>query len=207
MEQNRIEWVVSAEDHAELEKRYDKWAKDYDSDLERDYGWLGPQKTAEVTARHVSREARVLDAGAGTGMAGEALSKLGYRNLVAMDLSQGMLEEARRKRVYWELHRMRMGDPLDFASDSFDAVVCVGALLSGHAPASSLDELVRITRPGGHVIFTLRNIHEGEGFQEKQAALELEGRWKLVEAAEEFQSLPKGEPDVYHQIWVYRGIC
>jgi hypothetical protein len=28
----------------------------------------------------------------------------------------------------------------------------------------------------------------------------------LVEEGEEFQPLPKGEPDVYHQIWVYQVI-
>jgi len=42
----------------------------------------------------------ILDAGAGTGMVGEVLTKLGYANLVAMDLSQGMLEVTRQKNVY-----------------------------------------------------------------------------------------------------------
>lgn len=31
-----------------------------------------------------------------------------------------------------------------------------------------------------------------------------ERRWNLVEVSEEFQPLPKGEPDVYYQVWVYR---
>ena len=42
------------------------------------------------------------------------------------------------------------------------------------------------------------------GFKEKQRALEAEGKWKFVEASEKFQTLPKGEPDVYHQVWVYQ---
>ena len=73
-----------------------------------------------------------------------------------------------------------------------------------HAPATSLDELVRITRLGGHIVFTLRpDVYENSGFKEKQTALEYEGKWKFMEVTGEFQALPKGEPDVYHQVWVY----
>lgn len=204
-EQSRVQWVYSSRDNQELAARYDEWAKDYDSDLEQDFQWQGPWRTAEVTARYVKKDARICDAGVGTGLVGQVLAGMGYSDIAGFDLSQGMLDEARKKGVYRELNRMVMGEPLDFASDSFDAVISVGVLTLGHAPASSLDELVRITRPGGHIVFTLRpDVYEGSGFKEKQALLESEGKWTLVEASDEFQLLPKGEPDVYHQIWVYQ---
>jgi len=203
--QNRVQWVYSSRDSRELEERYDEWAEDYDRDLERDFAWRGPQVAAEVFARYVPKEARVLDAGAGTGLMGEALIKLGYEKLTGIDLSRGMLKQAARRNIYEELHRMVMGEPLGFETASFDAVVSVGVLTLGHAPASSLDEMVRVTRPGGYVIFTLRpDIHESYGFREKQAALVEEEKWELVEVSEKEQVLPKGEPDAYHQVWVYR---
>ena len=202
---NKVEWVYSSRNHRELAERYDQWAGDYDSEMDQDYGYRSPQVVAEVFARHVPREAKVLDAGAGTGLIGEVLSNLGFRDLVAMDLSMGMLKEAQRKGVYGEYHQMVMGEPLDFATDSFDAVVSVGVLTIGHAPAKSFCELVRITKPGGHVVFTLRpRVYENSGFKEMQASLESEGKWKLVEASEKFQVLPKGEPDAYHQVWAYQ---
>ncbi len=205
MNQNRVQWVYSSRDSRELEERYDEWAEDYDRDLERDFAWRGPQVAAEVFARYVPKEARVLDAGAGTGLMGEALIKLGYEKLTGIDLSRGMLKQAARRNIYEELHRMVMGEPLGFETASFDAVVSVGVLTLGHAPASSLDEMVRVTRPGGYVIFTLRpDIHESYGFREKQAALVEEEKWELVEVSEKEQVLPKGEPDAYHQVWVYR---
>ena len=84
---------------------------------------------------------------------------------------------------------------------------CVGVLTVGHAPANSLDELIRITRSGGHIVFSLRpDVYRDSGFKEKQDSLEEEGKWKLVESSEEFQPLPKGEPDVYHQVWIYRVV-
>ena len=195
----------SARDNQELEERYDQWAKDYDADLEQDFGWVAPRQAAEVLAQHVPLDAPILDAGAGTGLVGVTLAQLGYRDLVAIDLSLGMLEEARFKGVYRELSQMVLGERLNFSDDQFGAVISVGVLTLGHAPASSLDELVRVTRPGGHIVFTLRpDLYQQGEFREKQAELEALGKWTLLEASEPFQTLPKGEPDVYHQLWSYR---
>ena len=202
---DRVQWVYSSRDSKELAERYDQWAKDYEADLEEEFEYKGPQIASEFFTRYVPKEAKILDAGAGTGLVGVILSELGYQDMVAMDLSQGMLEEARRKNVYREFHRMVMGETLDFPGNSFDAVVSVGVLTLGHAPASSLDELVRVTRPGGYIVYTLRpDIYENSGFKEKQAALESSGKWKLVEVSDKIQVLPKGEPDVFHQVWVYQ---
>ena len=203
--QNRVQWVYSSQNNEELAERYDEWAGSYDADLEQDFEYRAPRITAECFARYVPREARILDAGAGTGLVGMFLGQMGYANLVAMDMSCGMLDEARKKNAYREFHQMVMGETLDYATDSFDSVICVGTLTVAHAPASSLDELVRITRPGGYIVYTLRpDVYENSGFKEKQTALESEGKWKLVEEGEKFQTLPRGEPDVYHQIWVYQ---
>ena len=202
----RVQWIYSSHDNKELADRYDQWAKDYEADLDECFVWLGPYKAVELFVSHVPRkEVRILDAGAGTGLVGKLLARQGYNNLVAMDLSVSMLEEARKKNAYQEFHQMVMGEPLDYATDSFDAVISIGVLTVGHAPASSFDELIRVTKPGGYIVFSLRpDVYRESGFKEKQDALESEGKWKLAEVSEAFQLLPKGEPDVYHQVWVYQ---
>jgi len=200
-----VKWIYTSKNNTELAERYDKWAAGYDSDLDEEFGWIGPERAAEVFSRLVPKEAKVLDAGAGTGLVGSVLSAFGYTDLVAADLSEGMLNEARKKGVYREFHQFVMGEDLPFETDFFDAIISVGVLTLGHAPASSFDELVRVTKPGGHIVFTLRpDIYETGGFKEKQEALIQEGKWALTEVSERFQPLPKGEPEVFHQVWAYR---
>ena len=203
-EQNIVQWIYSSKNNQELADRYDLWAKNYEDDLDRDFGWFGPAHAVEVFEKYVSKEARVLDAGAGTGLVGKMLAERGYQRLVAMDMSPGMLEEASGKGIYQEFHQMVMGEELGFPQDSFDAVVSVGVLTLGHAPASSLDELVRVTRPGGHVVFTLRpDLYQSAGFKEKHEELETAGRWKLALTGKPVQMLPRGEPEISHQVWAF----
>ena len=139
---DRVQWVYSSKNNQELAERYDRWAKDYDRDLETEFGYTCPNYAVGYFTKYVPLDANILDAGAGTGMVGQLLFEKGYRQLAAMDLSVGMLEEARKKTVYKEFYQMIMGEPLDFNTDQFDAVISVGALTEGHAPADSLDELV-----------------------------------------------------------------
>ena len=82
-DQNKVQWVYSAGSQEELAKRYDEWAKDYDSDLERDFGWNGHEVAVEVFAKYVSSDARVIDVGVGTGLAGLELVKRGFSLLDA----------------------------------------------------------------------------------------------------------------------------
>ena len=202
--ENVIQWVYASKNEQELKERYDKWAATYEEELDRDFGWYGPIRAVESAVKYVAKDARILDAGAGTGLVGELLAEHGYTDIVAIDLSPGMLAEARKKNVYNELHQMTMGKTLDFATDAFDATITVGVLTVGHAPPHSLDELVRVTRPGGRIIYTLRpDLYEEGGFKEKHAELRSAGKWKLAEVGEPTRILPKGEPDVFHQVWVF----
>jgi len=201
----RVQWVYESTNDKELENRYDQWAADYDNDLAAEFAWNAPQNAAAVFAKHVGKAAHVLDAGAGTGLAGECLAEAGYKDLVAMDLSQGMLDVAKGKNVYNAFHQMALGGTLDYQTDEFDAVISVGVFTQGHAPANSFDELARITKPGGLIVFSLRvDTYEPAGFKQQQTGMEESGVWQLTEMTDEFQPLPKGEPEVWHRIWAYR---
>lgn len=205
--QKRVQWIYSSKDNNELAERYDVWAKDYDTDLDEEFGWTGPQGTVNYFVRYVDKDAKVLDVGAGTGLVGKLLADQGYKDITALDLSKGMLEEAAKKNAYNAFVQAVLGEHLDFPDNSFDACVSVGTFTVGHAPASAFDELVRIIKPGGYFIYSLRpDTYLEAGFKEKQDELVASGKWKLVEVSEEFCPLPKGEPDVMHQVWVYQVV-
>jgi predicted TPR repeat methyltransferase len=167
-------------------------------------GYCSPGAVAEVARELLDVDARILDVGAGSGLLGVALVDAGFTRLDAMDLTPAMLTEANRKHVYGQLRQGTLGDSLAYETGEYDGVVASGVLTTGHAPASCLDELVRITRPGGHVIFTLRSDLVPPGYEAKIAELERAKRWELVERGDSFQAMPTGEPEVLVRVWAFR---
>jgi SAM-dependent methyltransferase len=197
--------VFGARTVGELEARYAAWASTYDAEIAA----AGYRLSALVTgfvARYVPvSDDPILDAGCGTGLAGDNLHIVGYRNLVGIDLSEQMLALAARLGIYVGLHRMVLGEQLDFPDDRFAAVVATGVFTEGHAPHSSFDELIRVTRPGGHVIFNVRDdIFERHGFREKQESLVAVKRWRLMEMSEPFRPFTIKEAGVVARFFVYR---
>ena len=115
----------------------------------------------------------------------------------------GMLEVARRKGVYAELACCALGEALPYAERCFDAVTVAGAFTPGHAPASSLADLVRLVRPGGYLVFSLRDDVAQPDFTAAIADLTRAGAWNLLHTGAPFQSLPKVEPHVRNRLYVY----
>jgi MFS family permease len=196
--------LYGAADLDELRHEYDRIASAYDAGVGDGMGYRAPEAVTATVRRLLQPDAHILDAGAGTGLLGVALAEAGFGRLDGLDLSPGMLEEAARKGVYGELREGRLGERLDYETGAYDSVVSAGVLTVGHAPAACLDELVRITRRGGHVIFTLRSDQVPPGYEDKIAELEQAHRWELVERGDEFQALPKGEPEVFVRVWAFR---
>src|SRR5215218_1354823 len=176
--------------------------------IRRRYAELGLRDTrrgGQIRGAHVPLRGTVLDAGAGTGMFGSILRVLGYEDIVGIDISERMLEKAREKDAYRGLHRMVLGEPLSFDAASFSAAVCVGVFTTNHAPPEALDEVVRVVEPVGWVIFSVRDdVYRNEGFEEKQASLKKEGRWRRVAMSEAFHPYPAGNTSNMRRLFVYK---
>ena len=201
----RLQNAYAAKDGQEAAELYDSWAEDYERRVSS-WGYITPAVAAWFLGRYVAPEdGTVLDAGAGTGLMGLVLAPLGYRDLIGIDVSGDMLEYAREKGVYRELRQMELGGLLDLPSDAFAAVVAAGVFAAGHAPPESFEDLIRITKRGGYVIFSVRtDVYLEGGFKEKQEALEREDRWQLVETSEPFAHLRFEDPDLKVQVFAYR---
>ena len=190
---------------AEQRALYDDWAVSYEKDL-CGMGVRSPFMISAVFAHFVPLStAPILDVGCGTGLQAEALGLLGYGPIIGIDISEQMLNAACTKGIYRELHRMTLGETLDFADERFNAVLCSGVLTPGHAPPSSFTELERVMRPGAPMVFALRE-DSGQlpGYHEVVAELERAGAWSKVFSSGKYHSMPFGEPEVVQRVHVYR---
>ena len=95
-------------------------------------------------------EIKIMDAGAGTGMVGVELSKLGYTNLHALDISQDMLDEAKKKNVYKKIVCAALSDQRipEIDTGEFDALICCGTLVQGHVRSTAFVEMIRMVKIG-----------------------------------------------------------
>ncbi len=178
--------VYGAQSRDEVAALYDGWAAGYDADMAR-AGYRHPTICLALLSRHLPKGAApVLDAGAGTGLLGEWLKIAGYPIVHGLDISDGMLAVARAKGSYDGLHRAALGTRLPFAADAFAGVVSSGVFTTGHVGPEGLDDLVRICRPGGVLVLTVKTTLWADGFAAHLADLAV----TLIEQTRPYVSMP-----------------
>jgi demethylmenaquinone methyltransferase/2-methoxy-6-polyprenyl-1,4-benzoquinol methylase len=93
---------------------------------------------------------RILDIACGTGTSSAALLRSGAE-VVGLDFSPGMLEQARRKHRKVDFVE---GDAmkLPFGDNEFDAVTISFGLRNVAEPRIALDEMYRVLKPGGRLV-------------------------------------------------------
>ena len=191
-----LDTVFHASSREELSKTYYDWASNYDADMQTT-GYVHPAIMAGLVSRYVKNaEATILDAGVGTGNIGQLLAILGYSNLIGIDMSDGMLARAKARNIYADLKNQILGERLEFLDASIDCIVSTGTFTTGHAPASAFDELVRITKPGGYLIFTVGSaVWQEAGFEVKLDALEATGLVEKIEVTTLYHPMPLSETE------------
>ncbi len=191
---SNLEAVYGAGSPEEIARTYDGWAESYEGEMAR-LGYRHPAICLALLARWLPAGAGpILDAGAGTGLIGEWLGILGYPAAEALDISEGMLAVAARKGVYDRLHRAALGGALPFADGAFAAAVCAGVFTVGHVGAEGLDELLRVVRPDGVLVLTVKDKIWEAGFGARVDELAAAGRLRVLEMTPSYVSMP-GEPD------------
>jgi predicted TPR repeat methyltransferase len=203
-DKSALEQVYAARNADELAQAYAAWSNAYDRETAAS-GYCLPFVITSWVARYVPRGiGALLDAGCGTGLSGPYLRALGYTNVEGLDFSEEMLALAAARGAYRELRSATLGETLPWPDNHFAAFFSTGVFTEGHAPASSLDELVRITRPGGHAIFTVRDtVLQSGRFREQFSALEKAGGWRPVEESPLFRAFAVAEPEVLVQAFVF----
>lgn len=113
-----------------IRQLYQRFAAFYEDNMCDELGYEGPMHLSDVIERMLEqrRELTILDLGCGTGLAGMAVAERAKR-LVGVDLSPEMLEQAKQRGLYDELHVAEITDWLSRHDERFDLVIACDTLI------------------------------------------------------------------------------
>lgn len=151
-----LEWICSSQNIDELRENYEQWAETYESDVEGVWSPV-PISAALMLAKYMLDKRKViLDVGAGTGLVGLALAKLGFEQIIGIDISPSMLHKAEVKGVYRSLVCCSIGDEFFGNLEKASGVIATGVFAKSHAGAAELRRLPECIESEGVLIFTVR---------------------------------------------------
>jgi phosphatidylethanolamine/phosphatidyl-N-methylethanolamine N-methyltransferase len=138
-------------DRAGVEKAYERWAPIYDLVFGKVFD-KGRQSTIAEADRIGGR---ILDVGVGTGLSLSDYSR--STRICGVDISEPMLRKAQARVRALGLSNVETLSVMDakhlaFADGSFDAVVAQYVITAVPDPEATLDDFVRVLKPGGELI-------------------------------------------------------
>jgi ubiquinone/menaquinone biosynthesis C-methylase UbiE len=142
----------------DVKRRFDELSRIYDEMGETFESKLGQYLRWELIEEHLPKNtnAKILDAGGGTGRTTLPLAKMGY-HVTLCDISPGMLDVAREKLSQERLlNKVEVKEAdiasLPFADETFDFIVCLAGPLSLADSLKAAKELVRVMKKKGKII-------------------------------------------------------
>jgi predicted TPR repeat methyltransferase len=147
---------------------YDQYASKFEASLVGQLGYRGPELLLKAVLSACDAEnksmlfRRAIDLGCGTGLVARAFA-LQIESIIGIDLSSGMIAQARATRLYGELVIADAVDGLKRqADDSADLVIAADMMIYLHDLAPLMQQAARVLMPGGVLAFTAET-HGGEG--------------------------------------------
>ena len=137
---------------------YAAWAKDYETEFAHQMDYVLPQKVAEIFVE-IGGIGPVLDVGAGTGLAGEALLKLGIESIDAIDLSGAMLEVASNKKIYKNLFTEDITHPIKTINYLYQGIISSGTFTHGHVGPDAIENLLAVAQEGACIALSVNRDH------------------------------------------------
>jgi predicted TPR repeat methyltransferase len=155
-------------------RTFDSFAASFEAKLQK-LSYRAPALVAallEESGRVPGTLLDVLDAGCGTGLCGPLIAPYA-RHLTGVDLSEGMLDQAKDKGVYDALVATELTEYLEAHRAAFDLIVSADTLVYFGDLTRVVSAAAGALRPDGLLIFTLeRAVHGTAGYR-----LEMHGRY------------------------------
>jgi SAM-dependent methyltransferase len=173
---------------------YDDWSGSYDHHLIEEFGYISPDIAAQALSDEVEEdEVAIIDYGCGTGLVGQSLNQQGFEIVDGIDISEGMLQQAREKQVYRNLIRGDLTTRIALDDAVYDAATCIGSMGAGHVGADHIPELLRPLRAGALFVIIMNGMYYAAGgFDRAFRQLESDSLWR-VRRLEEFNYMTQLE--------------
>lgn len=142
-----------------IQDLFDGFADSFDKNLQG-LDYQAPNLLAAVIAMEwptPDAALQVLDAGCGTGWCGPLLRPYAHR-LVGVDLSPGMMNKARARKVYDELAVAELTAFMQTRRNEYDLIVSADTLIYFGDLGAALTAAAGALRPGGRLAFTLEKL-------------------------------------------------
>ncbi|KAL1425040.1 hypothetical protein MTO96_019547 [Rhipicephalus appendiculatus] len=165
-----VDFVVDDRTAEETRAIYNSWAPNYEEDMT-----LQKYKAPSIMAHFINQElqirkdAAILDVGSGTGLLAVQLKNLGYSTMDALDYSEEMMSEAKKKSIYKRhfLEKVAKNNKLTLRDADYDVVALCGCLVPGHIMPDALPEVARLLKPNGRLMWIHRTLDAYESKSEQ----------------------------------------
>ena len=144
---------MGVKENVRNQPRFDAWSKSYDQG--RIHKWFRFRQDLALQEMKLTNGCSVLDIGCGTGWAVRNISeKFPFVRVLGLDLSQGMVLEARLKLEKEKENRFLNADAeaLPFVSNSLDYIFCTSSFHHYSSAHLALLEFKRVLKPYGKMI-------------------------------------------------------
>jgi predicted TPR repeat methyltransferase len=151
-----------------LKNIFDAFSDDFDSIL-KDLDYQAPKLISAFLSKIYGKKnpkLRILDIGCGTGLCGEFLQKYKkWRALEGLDISQKMLDSARKKKLYNKLHCREVEEYLNTKNNKYNLMVAADVFTYIGDLAPLFFVVSKSLKKDGRIVFSVseNNIND-EGF-------------------------------------------
>lgn len=142
-----------------VEELFDEYSRHFDTELAETLEYSTPSKIHEILFRYFGGRLfeNAADLGCGTGLSGEALRPL-CKRISGVDLSAGMLEQAREKNIYDELHKAEINEFLKEREGEFDLLAAADSLIYSGDLKDFFENSRRALKKDGFSVFSLESV-------------------------------------------------
>jgi len=175
---------------------YQNYAEIYDKMM--DAGYKTPDVLGRMCMNHLksnSSKTLLLDIASGTGLMAQALKRWGFKGVIdGIEANSKMIEECIKKDILYrdiKEHFLSEDHPMPYSDNTYDVIICASALSLGHIPHQCIQDMIRILKPEGLLLFNVtRNITDYDNIavsavEDFMKRMMSENRCKLIQKVAE----------------------